>query len=81
MLTRCPSCATHFRVTPEQLKARSGRVRCGECQNVFNALDSLIEEPRRGDITGGGGRRAANADFLANAPAGATRRGNIGVRQ
>ncbi len=45
MLTRCPSCATHFRVTPEQLKARSGRVRCGQCQNVFNALDSLIEEP------------------------------------
>lgn len=45
MLTRCPSCTTHFRVTPEQLKARSGRVRCGECQNVFNALDSLIEEP------------------------------------
>jgi len=45
MLTRCPSCATHFRVTPEQLKARGGRVRCGECQNVFNALDSLIEEP------------------------------------
>ncbi len=45
MLTRCPSCATHFRVTPEQLKARGGRVRCGQCQNVFNALDSLIEEP------------------------------------
>lgn len=45
MLTRCPACTTHFRVTPEQLKARTGRVRCGECQNVFNALDSLIEEP------------------------------------
>ena len=45
MLTRCPACATHFRVTAEQLKARSGRVRCGECQHVFNALDSLIEEP------------------------------------
>lgn len=45
MLTRCPSCATHFRVTPEQLKVRGGRVRCGECQNIFNALDSLIEEP------------------------------------
>lgn len=45
MLTRCPACATHFRVTPEQLKVRTGRVRCGECQNVFNALDSLIEEP------------------------------------
>lgn len=45
MLTRCPACETHFRVTAEQLKARSGRVRCGECQKVFNALDSLIEEP------------------------------------
>jgi predicted Zn finger-like uncharacterized protein len=45
MLTRCPACATHFRVTTEQLKARSGRVRCGECQHVFSALDTLIEEP------------------------------------
>lgn len=45
MLTRCPGCATHFRVTPDQLKLRAGRVRCGECQHVFNALDTLIEEP------------------------------------
>ncbi len=45
MLTRCPECATHFRVTAEQLKLRAGRVRCGECQHVFNALDTLIEEP------------------------------------
>lgn len=45
MLTRCPDCGTRFRVTPEQLKARAGRVRCGECQHVFNALDSLIEAP------------------------------------
>lgn len=44
MLTRCPACATHFRVTPDQLKLRAGRVRCGECQHVFNALDTLIEE-------------------------------------
>ncbi len=45
MLTRCPACATQFRVTPDQLKLRGGRVRCGECQHVFNALDTLIEEP------------------------------------
>jgi predicted Zn finger-like uncharacterized protein len=45
VLTRCPACATHFRVTAEQLKLRAGRVRCGECQHVFNALDTLIEEP------------------------------------
>ncbi len=43
MLTRCPNCETTFRVTPEQLKARHGKVRCGECQEVFNALDTLIE--------------------------------------
>lgn len=41
MLTRCPSCQTAFRVTPEQLKARAGKVRCGQCSAVFNALDTL----------------------------------------
>lgn len=45
MLTRCPSCATAFKVTPEQLKLRAGKVRCGKCQSVFNALDSLDETP------------------------------------
>ncbi len=44
MKTCCPGCQTIFRVTPEQLKARAGRVRCGQCQTVFNALDSLLEE-------------------------------------
>jgi predicted Zn finger-like uncharacterized protein len=44
MKTCCPSCQTTFRVTPEQLKARAGKVRCGKCQVVFNALDSLLED-------------------------------------
>ncbi len=44
MLTRCPACATAFRVSPEQLKARAGKVRCGECRSQFNALDTLVEE-------------------------------------
>jgi predicted Zn finger-like uncharacterized protein len=43
MLTRCPACTTTFRVTPDQLKARAGMVRCGKCQEVFNALDTLVE--------------------------------------
>ncbi|MCP5268554.1 MAG: DUF3426 domain-containing protein [Zoogloeaceae bacterium] len=43
MLTRCPECSTTFRVTAEQLKMRAGTVRCGKCQAVFNALDSLLE--------------------------------------
>jgi predicted Zn finger-like uncharacterized protein len=41
MSTRCPSCQTAFRVTPEQLKVRAGQVRCGHCNVVFNALESL----------------------------------------
>lgn len=45
MLTCCPNCKTSFRITPEQLKARKGKVRCGECQHVFNALDTLIDDP------------------------------------
>lgn len=44
MLTRCPACATTFRVTPDQLKVLHGKVRCGQCQHVFNALDTLLEE-------------------------------------
>lgn len=44
MITRCPSCHTHFRVHPEQLAARGGQVRCGKCSRVFDALEHLIEE-------------------------------------
>ncbi len=44
MLTCCPHCQTHFRVTAEQLKIRQGKVRCGACQEVFDALDSLSDE-------------------------------------
>lgn len=41
MLTRCPNCSTCFRVTPEQLKAARGDVRCGRCFGTFNALEHL----------------------------------------
>jgi predicted Zn finger-like uncharacterized protein len=44
MLTRCPYCQTRFRVTPTQLKLRMGKVRCGVCDEVFDALDALSDE-------------------------------------
>ncbi|HRE18114.1 MAG TPA: zinc-ribbon domain-containing protein, partial [Rhodocyclaceae bacterium] len=44
MRTRCPQCATSFRITPEQLRAKAGKVRCGHCQAVFDAFDSLIDD-------------------------------------
>lgn len=43
MITRCPACSTSFRITPEQLKAVQGKVRCGQCQKVFNAIDTLLD--------------------------------------
>ncbi len=48
MLTRCPGCGTAFRVTPDQLKARAGKVRCGHCSAVFNALETLEDNPPAG---------------------------------
>ena len=46
MKTTCPTCHTVFRITPEHIKARAGIVRCGECQSIFNALDTLVDEKK-----------------------------------
>ena len=44
MQTTCPECRTAFRVTQEQLGLRRGLVRCGGCNAVFNAYDTLLPE-------------------------------------
>ncbi|MGD8999429.1 MAG: DUF3426 domain-containing protein [Granulosicoccaceae bacterium] len=44
MQTHCPHCETVFRVSEEQLALAEGQVRCGECDHIFNARDTLIEE-------------------------------------
>jgi len=44
MQTTCPECRTTFRVSQEHLGARRGLVRCGSCQAVFNAYDTLLPE-------------------------------------
>ncbi len=41
MYTQCPACHTVLTVTPAQLAAARGTVRCGACQHPFNALDRL----------------------------------------
>ena len=40
--TRCPGCATVFRVTAEQLAVRAGQVRCGQCKTVFDGVARLV---------------------------------------
>lgn len=44
LMTRCAHCQTVFRVTPEQLQAHGGQVRCGRCQQVFDARAALLPE-------------------------------------
>ncbi len=42
-LTQCPHCQATFKVQDQHLNAAGGKVRCGSCLEVFNALESLIE--------------------------------------
>lgn len=57
LATRCPDCATVFRVVPDQLRLSEGWVRCGHCAAVFDAsrnlvdLDQLPIEPTAGAVS------------------------------
>lgn len=44
MITRCPACSTAFRVTPPQLQAQHGMVRCGRCAHVFDGFETLATQ-------------------------------------
>lgn len=37
LITQCPACSTMFRVVPDQLRISEGWVRCGHCDEVFDA--------------------------------------------
>ncbi|QBQ96652.1 zinc-ribbon and DUF3426 domain-containing protein [Paraburkholderia pallida] len=50
LATRCPFCETVFRIQPAHLAARRGLVRCGHCQEAFDASGSLYELPENGDF-------------------------------
>lgn len=51
LVTRCPFCEAVFRVQPTQLAPRRGLVRCGHCQEVFDASSSLFELPAGSDFS------------------------------
>lgn len=63
LITQCPHCQTRFKIVTDQLAKAHGRVRCGQCQTVFNALeylDAQASTPRR--------HREAQATTAAPAP-------------
>lgn len=43
MYTQCPHCETIFVLTQAQLEARAGRVRCGQCQQVFRGDQYMFD--------------------------------------
>ena len=46
LATRCTACGTVFRVVQDQLKVSEGWVRCGRCDQVFNAIEGLFDLER-----------------------------------
>ena len=44
MYTFCPTCSTVFAIRADHLLAAAGRVRCGECGQVFRAFDYVYED-------------------------------------
>lgn len=65
--TRCPKCETRFRVTDAQLSVASGKVRCGNCMAVFNAVEHQISDSMPG---GSGNKDAAPAPEKQDNPSG-----------
>jgi len=45
LITQCPACTTLFKVVPDQLRISDGWVRCGQCDEVFDANANI-----RGDV-------------------------------
>lgn len=43
MYTQCPNCSTIYDASDEDLGVQQGRVRCGQCREVFNAPWNLVD--------------------------------------
>jgi len=44
MYTFCPHCFSLYRLTTSQLGKAAGQTRCGECRQVYSAVDYLFDE-------------------------------------
>ena len=43
-VTQCPGCDSTFNTSARLLESAAGRVRCGACLTVFEAMQHLIDE-------------------------------------
>lgn len=60
--TRCPKCETRFRVTDAQLSVAGGKVRCGNCMAVFNAVEHQVKGSSSSDQSATTSPTAAKQD-------------------
>ncbi len=70
LATSCPACSTTFRVAEEQLQASEGWVRCGQCHQIFDALERLFDldhppPPAVGPIAAIAGEDAADTQLIS----------------
>jgi predicted Zn finger-like uncharacterized protein len=68
LATRCTNCGTVFRVVQDQLKMSEGWVRCGRCDEAFNALEELFDLERDSGAMGLDIAADAAASDRAHAP-------------
>ena len=43
LITRCPACRTMFKVVADQLRISDGWVRCGKCEEIFDASAHMVQ--------------------------------------
>ena len=67
LITRCPACATMFKVVPDQLRVSDGWVRCGQCNEVFDANSNL--QPRADLVLNTAAAQAPRSELPPPAPA------------
>lgn len=60
LITRCPACRTMFKVVPDQLRISDGWVRCGKCDEIFDAAAHLVPA----EIQAGGTAANDNPDTV-----------------
>ncbi len=66
LATRCTACGTVFRVVQDQLRVSEGWVRCGRCNEVFNAFEGLFDLDREAPPVGIDAPVAATAGVNAS---------------
>jgi len=61
LITRCPACLTLFKVVSDQLRVSGGWVRCGQCDEIFDASQHLLSDTAEAPVPLVDSRRDAAA--------------------